>query len=80
MIAHFPDLVQALQKKSGGVKLILISQTSPLSEMKQRFMVRHVAPIEYNILIQSQPVFGLNCTYGETTNNSFIVLGLIRPG
>ena len=32
MTAHFPALVQALKKKSGGVKQVLLAQASPPSE------------------------------------------------
>jgi len=35
MTTHFPGLVQALLKKSDRVKLVLWTQTSPLSEMMQ---------------------------------------------
>ena len=53
------------------------------SLLTQQSSGRHVAPLKYIILIQSQPVFTcpLQCyvLFGETTNTNFIVFALTRP-
>jgi hypothetical protein len=54
------------------------------SSLKQQSADRHVAQLEYIILIPSQPVFAPSSSWcvfrGEATQINFIVFGLTRPG